>query len=242
MTARKTTTKTYKPTVTVIIPAFKAAPYLAECLATIARQSKIPNAVYIGADACQESLRSAFDYMPHEIRNITKVAYFPEHAGAYRIRNTMALMASTDIITTFDADDWMYPRHLAAMTDGLMPGQVRVALGDKQGEDRPHKAHGIQAWCRRDFINMGGYETWPCGADTEALQRAEQAGMEVTTLDVTTMKIRVHEGSLTQTRATGYDSEIRKTVRGEIRKRRSEPVTLDAIGISRFDWICQERE
>jgi len=216
----------------VIIPAYKAAAWIGNCLDSIARQTTKPKKVMVGVDNCEETAKAATDYAKASKLKI-EVYFFREHCGPYRIKNTLAALAEADILLFFDSDDTMSTLHVKAMSKDLKPGQFRLA--QEVNPTRPDKifpfTDGLISVWRHSFLLHGGFEPWGCAADSEARQRWQQGGMEISPPDTPTVNVTRHAGSLTTSEATGLQSPFRQKLREEIKCRREFPVRLTALSI-----------
>jgi len=225
--------------ISVIMPAYRAGWCLADALRSVQAQTLRPLEILVGCDACEESLAKAL-----EIRVLLdlrmRVFEFFEHAGCYRIRNTLAALARGDVLGFFDADDKMEPRHLEIMARLAGPRTFVKAIGRVSmngGFPLPwDQCHGVSAIRRDLFLLNGGFEPWECGADTEALDRWRRAGIEMCEPKERTLLVRKHSESLTFKGDSGYKSRARMEVRKEIRRRRLRAVTRNEIAVA---W-CRE--
>ena len=103
--------------ISVIIPAYKAADYLEECLKSVNQQiitaPSVEFEILLGLDNCTETL-TLIKKIIKELPN-TKAIYFNEHLGPYVIRNTLASISNSDYFVFFDADDIMPQGFLQSM-------------------------------------------------------------------------------------------------------------------------------
>lgn len=217
---------------TLITPAYKAAWCLEDYLSTVEQQSLRPDEVLVGIDACPETAEKALELRDTYRALNLHFYWFPVHAGCYRIRNTLASLATGDLLHLFDADDLMYTSHLASMTSLVLTGQYALALADVEEEGKPPRqviCHGVAAMLRELFLRFAGFEPWPCGADSELLFRLEAHGVKVVKAGFSTMVVRKHPGSLTRRPDTGMHTAFRQKYVNECARRRRKPVWLDKL-------------
>ena len=223
-------------TTSVIIPAYMAQDFLCRCLDAIDKQTVQPDEILIGVDSCRETLKVCADLM--EQNNKIKVFYFPEHAGCYRIRNTLAILATGDTLVLFDADDVMYPNYIEYMTDLVKPGTfcrpnfVDVQVnGDRILRTTPAK--GCISIKRNDLIDNSGWEPWQCGADNEFNCRSARRGMTWVQTGDSVFDRFIHGDNLTESTATNGKSKYRKMCTKVTKEREKINFTRDTIAIAR---------
>jgi glycosyltransferase involved in cell wall biosynthesis len=210
---------------TVIIPAYKAQDFIARCLDSIKTQTLPPTEVLIGVDACPETLTAIQSYLlanPSFPR--TAVFYFPAHAGCYKIRNSLALAASTSTLVLFDADDEMLPHYCASLISILEPGSLARSMMYIPSTKKSQPAVSHIAIHKQDFIDLSGFEPWGCAADTEFYQRAMQADYQDRIVEAPNMVYHIHETNLTVAADTGWRSPMRMACHREIERRQTAPV------------------
>ena len=97
------------PRVTVVIPVYQAR-YLAECLASVFRQTRRPARVVVVDDGCpdQDALRQAL--APYARIDLLR----QENRGAGAARNVGVRATDTELIAFLDADDVWEPQFLEA--------------------------------------------------------------------------------------------------------------------------------
>ena len=231
--------------VSVITPAFNSAWCLPDYMASVAAQTRPPDEILIGVDACETTLAAALELKQKYTEFNIRVLYFKEHAGCYRIRNTLALLAAGDVLCLFDADDTMHSDHIASMLHLSAPDTYVVAAGTlveceghtvvRQGLAY-RKCHGVVCVYRDLFLRHCGYEAWPCSADSEFIIRIKAAGVRIVTSQVSTMTVRKHKDSLTRNNKTGMHTRLRHQYKAEYLKRKTNPVVLKTLAVA----ICVE--
>jgi len=218
-------------TVAVIIAGRQAAPWLQQCLASVAAQ-KLPHSwrlrILLGVDACESTFEAARRLSVPGVQ----VTYFPEHVGPYVIFNSLAFAHKSDVLVRFDADDVMLddylrtqvelfqssPRALITQTwsiyvdEKLRPTCAMLACGKTIRPDgrRLAGSDGQFAMSYSVWERLGSFRAWWCHADSDFLRRAEWAGITKTVIPRFLYLRRIHAMSLTQSRDTGYLSGWRK--------------------------------
>lgn len=95
------------PRVSIIVPVYNAGPYVAECLASIERQTLDDIEVICIDDAsADDSLAICQCFAAEDARFV--IVSLPENEGAAAVRNRGIEMARGDYVLFMDADDW-YP-------------------------------------------------------------------------------------------------------------------------------------
>jgi glycosyltransferase involved in cell wall biosynthesis len=219
------------PNALVIVAARNAAGWLSQCVQSIVAQH-LPAGwelgVAIGIDACTPTLALATQFdMPS-----VAVRFFHEHVGPYVIFNSLAWAARPDVLVRFDSDDIMLQGYLFEQIQLLDPSlrptivQTRSIYVDAQLRPcsaaladgtvtfpdgrRPQPADGQFLMTSAVFERLGGFRGWPCHADSEFLQRAKWSGIPKVVVPKYLYVRRVHPGSLTASKRTGYYSRIRR--------------------------------
>jgi glycosyltransferase involved in cell wall biosynthesis len=230
------------PTLAVIIAAKGAGRWLGNCIASVLSQ-RLPAGwslgVAVGIDACPATLAMASRFA-HSSR--VAFRYFPDHVGPYVVYNSLACVTRADVIARFDADDIMLPGYLAAQVglldqelrpmivrtwstfvdEALQPHAALLADGTRLGPDghRRNTSDGQFLMTRAVFTRLGGFQGWPCHADTEFLQRARWSGTPFQVVEQCLYLRRVHPTSLTASANTGYRSILRQHFAQQIRESR----------------------
>ena len=89
--------------VSVLIPAWKTAEYIEECLDSVYKQR--PLEILVGVDGCQETLDKLLE-IKYKYPNL-KVFWSEENVGCYLIRNSLFRESVGNKIIFFDSDDIM---------------------------------------------------------------------------------------------------------------------------------------
>jgi len=153
-------------TVSVIIPAYRAAPFIGRAVESVLGQTSPPSEIVIASDdgADYAALLHAGGVSDPRIRCVSTGAVGTGPANA---RNTALAAAGGRIIATLDADDLLAPRAL----------EVLAPLA---------RLHGA-AYCRPSFIDQA------TGTELESLDRVLPAGL-VQLEDILTSQVHTYAG------------------------------------------------
>lgn len=109
--------------ISVVIPAFNSAPYIAETLESALAQTRAPHEIIVVDDASTDNTRDVARAFPVTLIEL------PQNGGSSIARNTAINAATGDTIATLDSDDIWLPNHLATLAALLEenPGAVLAA-------------------------------------------------------------------------------------------------------------------
>jgi glycosyltransferase involved in cell wall biosynthesis len=191
----------------IVIPAYKAAPFIMECLNSLPKGDDVR--VLIGLDNCKSTLKAI-----KKVKGLNMEVYMFPKVGPYVIRNTLAELAEDcDNILFFDADDWLMPdgfdKIRASNTTVTRFPFVMVKDGEVVPPNIPY-AHGCFAIDRECFLIAKGFKPWPVGADSEFMFRTEHEGIDSEVLNKPVFFRRKHKNSLTVHPDTGEGSNTRR--------------------------------
>jgi glycosyltransferase involved in cell wall biosynthesis len=219
------------PKALVIIAAKDAAAWLLQCVESILAQ-RLPSGwelgVAIGIDACPPTLAVATQFDTPSLA----IRFFPEHVGPYVVFNSLAWAARPDVLVRFDSDDIMLQGYLfeqiqlldpslgptivqtwSIYVDAhLRPYSATLANGTLTPSDgrRSQPSDGQFLMTSAVFERFGGFRGWLCHADSEFMQRAKWSRIPQKVVQKYLYLRRVHYGSLTASKKTGYHSRIRR--------------------------------
>jgi glycosyltransferase involved in cell wall biosynthesis len=234
--------------VSVITPAYKAATYLLPYLNSVGQQLEQPAEVLIGIDACDETKQALKVVSKSEYTGPLKVYYFDTHAGAYIIRNTLVNLSIGSALCFFDIDDIMLTTHIQHLHTVLNDNPKSVI----KSRYRELYSEGVLKRCGHSngecfmststFMQLNGFESWPCSADTEFLQRAKQSNIPIVLApgDHTCLYYRANRNSLTTAAPTSLKSELRLKLKAEINNRAVNPIQLTSLTTANCELIYEQ--
>lgn len=226
-----------EPLVSVIVPVFNAARFLAEAITSVLRQDHRPLEIVVVDDGSTDgsaAVASGRAEAHAEVRLIRR----PRNAGPADARNAALAGARGDLIGFLDADDRMAARRLSFQVDYLRRRpEIDVVIGSEEVQLEP----GVTppAWVRRPpetwprhypmsmlvrrpvFDRVGAFdERLRVGSDADWLYRAAAAGATIALLDRVMVHRRIHGENLTY-RTDELRRTILRSLRGCIVRRRS---------------------
>lgn len=208
-----------KKTVSVIIPCFRYAKYLEDCIYSIVGQTYKPHEIIIVNDGSDDNTSEVAKkliekYPEYNIKLVEK-----ENGGLSSARNAGIKIASGELIQCIDADDKMTPggieEHVKLITDDHTISQAAlmefgerhtIAVPNPQSTlDRIMQSNTIfcnAMFPRKAWVDVGGFdesETMRLGyEDWEFWIRCLAFGYHLNTSDFIALRYRVHEGQMTQ--------------------------------------------
>jgi glycosyltransferase involved in cell wall biosynthesis len=218
--------------VSVIIPAYNAAGFLAEALMSVAAQNYTPLEVIVVDDGSADSTAAVARAFSSSVQLIEQ-----PHAGAGAARNTGVAAAHGDFLAFLDADDLWLPGSLALRLDALQRHAADIAYGqviqsragpDGRTLDRPPATAlltGAALVRATAFHRVGPFRTdLRVGEFIDWCARAAEAGLRVTALSQPVLRRRLH-GTNTGIRERAARADYVTVVRAalERRRRREEP-------------------
>ena len=187
-----------QPTVSVVVAAYQAAPYLAQCLDSLLHQTYPPLEILVVDDGSTDETARIAQRFPQ-----VRLLRHPKNRGLAAARNTGIEAAQGEWIAFLDADSWAAPewleRLLAAVEEGdwigaggpnLLPpedppfaavvmaapgGPLPVLLSDTEAEHLP----GCNLLIRREALKqIGGFDPvfQTAGDDVDICWRLQERG------------------------------------------------------------------
>jgi len=188
--------------ISVIIPAYKTAQFIDECISSIQDAE-----ILVGVDGCEETLNHL------KGRSDIRLFYFTENVGPFIIKNTLINEASHEDVLFFDSDDILaegtIPKIEAALKDA---DYVRLSYRNfhKSIEEKGHKMNDAVIAIKRNVFNkLNGFQAWICAADTEFTKRLEHNKIKCNIIKDLCYHRRLHGGNITLRKETGHESPIR---------------------------------
>lgn len=204
-----------KEKISIIIPAYKASPYIKECLDSIQGQTYFSDngnyEILLGIDGCAETLETV-EKIRSQYKNL-KVFVMESNKGVYITLNTLLSLVSAENVIIFNADDVMKPLMVEEIARYIKGYEIVrfycERFNDKTGQVTDIMLpHGSLYFNKTVSEKLGGFKAWVCAADTDFVNRAVSIFTEKRILEVL-FRYRVHGGSLTQKPGTGIHSDLR---------------------------------
>ncbi len=162
--------------ISVIIPAYNAAPYIAEAIESCLNQTRPPDEIIVVDDGSSDDTASIAASFSPSVRLIRQ-----KNAGVSAARNLAVESSSGEWIAFLDADDWFYPQKLelqercaeqnpdavliytavqSVFLDGVKTGPIFTPPEDLESELRYRcPFHICSVIMRRDaFDAIGGFD------------------------------------------------------------------------------------
>jgi hypothetical protein len=199
-----------KPLISVVIPVFNGAHFLADAVASIAAQDYAPLDIVIVDDGSVDDIDSAVATLPAEVRLLKQ-----GHAGPSAARNQGIRNAAADYIAFLDVDDAWPAEKLKACLQALESRpDLDVVTGLSQnskydpetgewayvGDPSESFPYSIPAavFRRRAFEKVGLFdERLSFGEDSDWFMRARDCGARIGRLDRPTLIVRRHGANMT---------------------------------------------
>lgn len=213
-------------TISVLMAVGPVHRWLAEAVQSVLAQ-ELPEGwaleLLIGVDGVPESLAAARFCAADPRVGIVSLA---SPGGPYVASNTMLRHASGDLVGRVDADDVLLPGRMAAiiaaLRDDPTAGGGNTWLANCSADLRERKVgnyapDGVWVWRREALDALGGWQAWPCGADTDLLDRARALGLGEAVVCEPLYLRRRHDEALTRASATGAKSPARQAAWAAVR-------------------------
>jgi glycosyltransferase involved in cell wall biosynthesis len=206
--------------VTVIVPVYEGRAFLDQALASVAGQSRRPDAVVVVDDGSSDDSGAVAGEWSDRLP--VRVIRHERNAGLCQARRTGIASAATALVALLDADDVWLPDHLDAMVStferagGLItakalrwvPGQS-LASEPSNGWSLPPAQEQLRRLLVMNFVfvgtlfertlyeSVGGFRDGRNGAeDWDLWARMLLAGTSISSPGIPTVLYRVHGGSM----------------------------------------------
>lgn len=208
-------------TISVIIPCYKYAHYLKECLESVIAQTYPPKEIIVVNDSSPDIDEQLV--IVKEVREKTDIRIdivgTIVNSGLASARNLGISEATSEYIMALDSDDKLTPgaieEHMKLIEDDMTLAQCALyEFGERHVTMTPTTPTGLErimqsntifcnaVFSKRMWKEVGGFdesETMRLGyEDWEFWIRLLNAGVHVRTSDFIALRYRVHEGQMTQ--------------------------------------------
>lgn len=204
--------------VSVVIPSYKYAHYLKECVDSIKIQTYPVHEIIVVNDGSPDNTSEIS-------RELGVILVEKENGGLSSARNAGIKIATGDYIMCLDADDKLVPaaieEHVKLITDDMVIAQcslmefgerhVVFIANPKTSLERIMQSNTVfcnAVFPKKAWVDVGGYDesqTMRLGyEDWEFWIRCLAKGYRIVTSDFIALRYRVHEGQMTQ--ATAHPS------------------------------------
>ena len=241
-----------RPLISVIIPVFNGAGFLAEAVDSVLSQDVSPMEVIVVDDGSTDGTSEKARQLPG-----VDIYHYQENQGPAAARNQGLKLARGGLIAFQDVDDLWPPGRLAAQVACLVQNpEVNIVTGLVQCL-RPAADHGPVNWqpwedpwffysipasvFRRNTFNLlnGFNETLRYGEDSDFFLRAREQGLIMARLPLVTLQYRLHDQNMTHGKSP-KELNVLRVLRESIHRRRRKGqdrapdlapiVELDAAG------------
>lgn len=217
--------------VTVLVAAYQAEKWLEESVNSILTQN-LPSGwqleVLIGVDGCPRTLLAARRIKDERVGIIS----FEDNRGPYITCDSLLPYSSGSLVVRQDADDIAVQNRLnvmiKSMEDNPDLGLVATCFEEVDKDLKLIKHYdfapdGVWMWRKSVWDSkIGAYEPWLCGADSDALFRAQYLGIKSLLIPQRLYLRREHPQQLTRKQDTGFQSAPRKRAKVLIQRKRLE--------------------
>lgn len=207
--------------VSVVVPCYKYAHYLEECVDSVARQTFPPKEIIIVDDGSPDETTPTAHYLMTKYPSLVRLVE-KKNGGLASARNAGIKVATGTHIMCLDADDKLVPgaleEHVKLLTDSKTIAQCALMeFGERHVINIPTNPTSLErimqsntVYCnalfpRQAWVDVGGfdesdimrlgYEDWECWI------RMLDAGYHVNTSEFIALRYRCHEGQMTQATA-----------------------------------------
>lgn len=212
-------------TVSVIVPCYKYAHYLKECVDSIRSQTYPVHEIIVVNDGSPDNTSEV-------AKELGVILVEKENGGLSSARNAGIKVATGDYIMCLDADDKLVPgaieEHVRLMKDDMTIAQCALMeFGERHAVMVPNNTslerimQSNTVYCnamfpRKAWVESGGFDesvTMRWGyEDWEFWLRLLALGYKVNTSDFIALRYRVHEGQMTQATTHPHRKDLYKYI------------------------------
>lgn len=114
--------------VTVVIPCYNSATYIDRCINSLKNQEYKNFEVIFIDDASEDNTVERLKFLTRDCEFKTKILVNSKNSGPAFSRNRAICMATTEMITFCDADDWYETQFLKILVDSLEQNNADLAF------------------------------------------------------------------------------------------------------------------
>lgn len=216
------------PAYSVVIPAYNAAPFIGETIASVMAQTNPPERIIVVDDGSTDDLSTALAGLTAPLTLIRQ-----ENSGPGSATTRGSALVETEYLATLDADDLWLPDKIEQQFAALLDSNIDMVftrmdtfgkgIGAANANDAQSGWSRSTLLMRREaFQRIGPIEDMPGyrGEMVEWIARARALGIGIVMLDTALARRRVHEGSLSWGRTTEQDKGYMEVVLRALRRRK----------------------
>lgn len=215
----------------VVIPVYNAARFLAEAVDSILRQSYPKIEIIVVDDGSDDEIETVVERLPVEVRFVRQ-----PNRGPAAARNAGLRRASGDLIAFLDADDVWTDGRLSNLLPALdadpdcdvVMGRAQLLLRNAAGEfefaGNPEEAFkyyiGAGVYRARAFQKNGYFDpALRFGEDLDWFANVSTSGTAVKWIDAVTLYVRRHDANMTRN-TTGLELNSVQLIRNALHRKR----------------------
>lgn len=218
------------PAYSVVIPAFNAAGFIGETMASVMAQSHLPTKIIIVDDGSTDDLGAALAGLDAPLRLVRQ-----DNSGPGSATTRGMAEVKTEFVATLDADDLWDPDKIEQQMAILQAGPADISFTRMRsfGADA-HTANSDEqksGWARstmlmrlETFHKIGPVEDMPGfrGEMVEWMARARALDIKMHMLEAPLARRRIHKGSLSWQRDPAQDKGYMEVVLRAMRRRKDK--------------------
>jgi glycosyltransferase involved in cell wall biosynthesis len=223
--------------VSVVIPVYNGANYLAEAIQSVLSQSVLPNEILIIDDGSTDGSAEVAKSFGNKVRYIQQV-----HSGAAEARNRGITAATGNLIAFLDADDvWMEGKLEQQLNEFLQDAAVDIVIGQVEqfvSSDLPEEERdrltpsnpllegysaGAMIVRRTVFKRIGSFDPqWQVGEVIDWFARVREAGLKIASVPHIVLRRRIHSENMMR-RSNPVLGDYARLIKKALDRRRGEP-------------------
>jgi glycosyltransferase involved in cell wall biosynthesis len=223
------------PRISVIVPCYNAADYVAQALASVVTQQSPPGEIIVVDDGSTDASITIVEQFGRGVRCVRQ-----DHQGAAAARNRGVAESTGDILAFLDADD-VWPTDSLAVRSAVLEAQADVdtvsgktrqfispELPDEvqrtlvcPPDDSAARVVGALLVRRAVFDRVGGFDSsFRIGETLDWIARADLAGVRHVTIDAVVLRRRIHATNTT-TRLKNEKADYLRMLKASLDRRRA---------------------